>query len=223
MPRSQNAKLPHFDINTAVHIAYRLAGSVPVKQLEYLNKSRALKIERAVANALLRPPKISGDWLRREKQAIHQRHHLALDNYLHNNSNGPYHLQDTRIAEEVIASWRLLHERKEIYLYVVCIMSNHVHLIVDCPVGVEAVSISSVVRKAKGYTARVANKLLDRKGTAFWAPNYFDTSVRRGRFLRAVWYVLHNPVKAGLVEQWEDWPNTWLNPEYELLFRSECF
>jgi len=35
-----------------------------------------------------------------------------------------------------------------------------------------------------------------------------------------MWYVLNNPVKAGLVKNWKDWPATYLNPDFDLLFRN---
>ena len=36
--------------------------------------------------------------------------------------------------------------------------------------------------------------------------------------MRVMWYVVNNPVKAGLVNRWSDWPYTWVHPEYVRLF-----
>jgi hypothetical protein len=37
--------------------------------------------------------------------------------------------------------------------------------------------------------------------------------------MRVMWYVLHNPVAAGLVDSWMDWRFTYVYPEYLELFR----
>jgi len=32
-------------------------------------------------------------------------------------------------------------------------------------------------------------------------------------FTRILAYIVNNPVKAGLVDEWRDWPYTYVNPE----------
>lgn len=40
-----------------------------------------------------------------------------------------------------------------------------------------------------------------------WQPGSFDRLLRREESLREKWlYVEENPVRAGLVSRWEDWP-----------------
>ena len=57
----------------------------------------------------------------------------------------------------------------------------------------------------KGYTARKANGLLSRTG-AFWQRESYDHVIRdANEWQRIVIYVLNNPVKAGLVDTWEEW------------------
>ncbi len=61
----------------------------------------------------------------------------------------------------------------------------------------------------KGYTAHKANRLLCRK-EAFWQHESYDHWVRdENELARIVKYIINNPVKAGLVEHWEDWPWTY--------------
>jgi REP element-mobilizing transposase RayT len=61
----------------------------------------------------------------------------------------------------------------------------------------------------KSFTAQEANKLIGRAG-AFWEAESYDHVVRtRVEFHRIVAYVLNNPVKAGLVRRWQDWPWSW--------------
>ncbi|MFH0990568.1 MAG: hypothetical protein V1799_11195 [bacterium] len=65
------------------------------------------------------------------------------------------------------------------------------------------------MRKLKWNTALKANKLLHRHG-AFWQDESYDHVIRDSDELeRTVWYVLNNPVKARLVESWDQWPWTY--------------
>ena len=70
----------------------------------------------------------------------------------------------------------------------------------------------------KGYTARHANQVLSRTGP-FWQPESYDHVVRGERELvRIVRYVQNDPVLAGLVQDWQEWPWTYVKEEFgELL------
>ena len=66
----------------------------------------------------------------------------------------------------------------------------------------------------KGYTARQANLILERQGY-FWQHESYDHIVRDPAELdRIRRYILNNPVKAGLVDEWRDWP--WSYCRYEI-------
>ncbi len=80
-------------------------------------------------------------------------------------------------------------------------MSNHVHIL-TWPVKL----LSRITKSIKGYTTRECNKLLNRTGEVFWQDESFDHSVRNEEeFHRIKQYVERNPVKAGLVDDPEDW------------------
>jgi len=67
-------------------------------------------------------------------------------------------------------------------------------------------SLSAVVQSWKRYTAREANKILNRTGQAFWQPESFDHWIRNDEErVRCCRYVIFNPVKAGLCSAPEDW------------------
>ena len=93
-------------------------------------------------------------------------------------------------------------------------MPNHVHVILSIPRGPSPGSTARIMRRHKSFTARECNLLLDRTGEPFWAGNYFDRTIRRGGWLRTMWYVLNNPVKAKLVDHWRQWPGNWVNPRF---------
>ena len=61
------------------------------------------------------------------------------------------------------------------------------------------------MQSLKGYTARKANQCLGRRG-AFWHHESYNHAVRNAsEWQRIITYTLNNPVKAGLVDRWEQW------------------
>lgn len=210
--------VPHFPISaTPVHLTYRLAGSIP-RSVEM----RIQAMERSsLAEARKRLEGLTGSnygeaW-RLEMERIDRQTEAATDEALHRADFGPMHLSDPAIRTIVLDSWQFLHSKGVISLYAVCVMSNHVHVILAAGKG-DIVDIGLLVNRHKSYTAGCSNSLLDTTGQPFWAKNYFDRTIRLGRWMSAMWYVLLNPVKAGLTENWEDWPGTFVNPEYACHF-----
>jgi REP element-mobilizing transposase RayT len=62
------------------------------------------------------------------------------------------------------------------------------------------------MRSLKRHTAKEINILLERDGT-FWQPQYHDHAIRKDEDLNeVVLYTLHNPVRAGLVKDFRDYP-----------------
>lgn len=94
-----------------------------------------------------------------------------------------------------------------------CVMPNHVHLVLtplQAQADGEPAALASILHSLKRYTAVEANRMLARRGT-FWAGESFDHWIRsRASYERIVAYVLENPVKAGLVKDWRDWPGSYL-------------
>lgn len=65
--------------------------------------------------------------------------------------------------------------------------------------------LTDVLRKLKGSTAYECNQILGRSG-AFWQHESYDHVIRDDAELeRTTWYILQNPVKAGLCKDWRDW------------------
>lgn len=120
-----------------------------------------------------------------------------------------------RVAHEYLLSkngvWFTLHSNS--------VMSNHLHSQFD-PILVAGISLyptDAVVGMIKGGISYAVNKALGRSG-ALWADGYYDRYIRSAaHFNQAYYYNVNNPVKAGIVERWEDHPWTYgrdLSPEY---------
>ena len=213
----QNRK--HYPIGQKpIHLTYRLYGSIPKNYDAQLKDRRDQALTVAKEESLKYPSGIGGQFLVKRTFEIIAHYELALDSFLHENSNGPYHLSKPEIAAEIIKSYQFLHDKRQLYVYVVCVMSNHVHAIVRAPDEMEEVASGLIMSRHKSHTARKCNVILGLTGLSFWEDDYFDRTVRDGKFTTVMWYVLNNPVKAGLVDNWREWPHCWLNPEYELLF-----
>jgi len=84
-----------------------------------------------------------------------------------------------------------------------CLMPDHVHLLV-C--NAEA-PVSRIMNLFKGRSSREIRRI--HPDMKVWHPSYWDHIVRRQEGLYTVLqYILMNPVRAGLVEDWWEYP--WL-------------
>jgi putative transposase len=121
-----------------------------------------------------------------------------------------------------------LHEDdgKKYRLDAYCIMSNHVHVVFKPKIsernlrevikdnkvtfiGDEA-TLPQIMQSIKGSTARKANLYLKRTGS-FWETESYDHYIRDdAEFYRVIKYTINNPVKANLVNNWQDWSGTYL-------------
>ena len=98
----------------------------------------------------------------------------------------------------------LLHfDNNRYLLHAWVIMPNHVHALATALGGRY---LSTIVHSWKSFTAKSANRSLEREG-AFWQADYFDRVMRdEAHFAATVDYIHWNPVKAGLCAKPEDWP-----------------
>jgi REP element-mobilizing transposase RayT len=97
-------------------------------------------------------------------------------------------------------------------LKVAVIMPDHVHLIFTPFVDTHAMeicSLATIMDAIKGASAHRVNKILQRKGKV-WQTESFDHVLRASENLDAkIQYVLENPVRAGLVREWREYPWIW--------------
>ena len=132
---------------------------------------------------------------------------------------GPTWLKDDRVAGKVAENLhRLNGDAYRLDAY--SIMSNHVHTVFkphisesdflklngdeEFLLSTDSSALSKIMHSLKGRSARECNLLLGRFGT-FWEHESFDRVIRSGKFDQTIRYVLNNPVKAGLVLEWEEW------------------
>jgi REP element-mobilizing transposase RayT len=116
-----------------------------------------------------------------------------------------------------------------------CIMPNHVHVVFvvgrtgsppfegsrnAIPSYGEPIPLQTILQSLKRHTARQANLKLGRQGR-FWQEENYDHVPRDSHELeRIIQYVLNNPVKAGLVDGWEDWRWSYCMPDLQYGIRG---
>ena len=149
---------------------------------------------------------------------IRRDYFFAFENELDKNLNEPHWLKEETIATIVMES--LLFNDSRLYtLFAACMMSNHIHILIRLlPT---ALSLSIIMRNHKKFTAVQSNKLLQQSGP-FWTEERFDTVIRdNSHFYNTVFYIIQNPVKAGLVTNWYDWKWTHLHPDMDKEYRLQ--
>ncbi len=107
-----------------------------------------------------------------------------------------------QIAEIVLESLHWLEKQEKIILDAAVVMPDHFHFVAALCDG----SLSKIMHSLKSFTAKRINDLLNRQGR-IWQPQYHDHAIRKEETLiDVVIYTLNNPVRAGLVKDFHDYP-----------------
>ena len=190
-----------------IFVTFRLAGSLPREKVSSLME------EMEYWEKLSEAPDVAQEQI---QEALDRLQHMfdKWDDALDAANYGPQWLRNPQVASLVADSIR--YRNGKLYdLYTFCVMPNHVHLVFKPLVGDDGVtySLPFILMGLKGYTGRKANVILGRRGI-FWQRESYDRVIRdEEALLRVIEYVLNNPVKAGLVRRWEDWPWSYLRME----------
>lgn len=84
------------------------------------------------------------------------------------------------------------------------LMPDHVHLFVKVPPPAE--NLSGWVKSLKNFLSKCLRD--GRVAAPHWQKGFFDHLLRSGESYASKWrYMTENPVRAGLVEIWSDWPH----------------
>jgi len=201
--------LPHYQPPGAtLFVTSRLAGSLPTHVIQQLREEAE---RRKVALA-----RIENLEERANARYDEQRRYFGkFDKLLDTCSTGPFWLRNPEVARIVTESLNY-RNGKVFTLDAYSIMSNHFHLVFKPLPKLKGKyhSLSEIMHSLKIRIALEANKILNREGQ-FWQHENYDHVVRDdAEWQRIVQYVVYNPVKAGLVKDWHDWP--WTYCRYEL-------
>jgi REP element-mobilizing transposase RayT len=82
-----------------------------------------------------------------------------------------------------------------------CLMPDHVHILGQIPEG------ETLTAFAKRFKQLSGHRLKSETGNSAWQPGYHDRVLRdEEAILDVAWYIWDNPVKAGLVQTFRDYP-----------------
>ncbi|MBB4079686.1 REP element-mobilizing transposase RayT [Lewinella aquimaris] len=212
------SRLPHLTpIGGTFFITFRVKDAVPLRKMQQLR----YRYEREVQS--IRTSSCQG--IERTRALAKARHHyfLSYDASLDANPNAGAYFLDPAVFR--IMADHLHSFDNDLYeLRAFCIMPNHVHLLLS--LGNQLVDddhfflsetelrksyrpLNNIMRRIKGGSSRAINQYLGRRG-ALWQKDSYDHYVRDEKAYRNIlYYILHNPVKAGLVEDWQSYPFTY--------------
>ena len=143
-------------------------------------------------------PQKGSKFLRKGRISIKNQHYLVTSALL---ERRPI-FNRTEAAEIVLSSLNWLEKQNKILLDAAVIVPDHLHFVAGLLNG----SLAQVMHSLKSYTAKSINLLIDRQGP-LWQRHYHDHAVRKGEDLNnVVLYTLQNPVRAGLVNDFHDYP-----------------
>ncbi|MDO8754435.1 MAG: hypothetical protein Q7J80_11115 [Anaerolineales bacterium] len=207
-------KLPHWHPEGQMFfITFRLANSLPAHLIQELKDEHERERQKIHVQ-------FSGIQQRDELYKLDKKYFGIFDTWLDRCvEESPRWLGQEAVARIVADEIHAL-DGERYHLIAYSIMSNHTHLVIDTAehnvkpthVGVTApYPLADTLKRLKGRTARYSNLALGRNGS-FWHHESYDHVIRnQEEYDRIVWYTLNNPVKAGLVEKWEDWKFTFLS------------
>jgi REP element-mobilizing transposase RayT len=204
--------LPHWHPpNATFFVTFRLAGSLPRSVLQTLDWEWEQEKARLASQ-------FQGSELENQRYALSKRYFARFDGHL-DRADGPRWLADPRLAGIVRDEIHALHP-EHYHLLAFCIMPNHVHLLIDLQdipnpppqrTGQTFTALSHALYLLKGHTGRACRQLLGGNGP-FWQHESYDHVVRDEAELKnIVWYILNNPVQAGLAQDWQEWPFTFVD------------
>ncbi len=198
--------LPHIQPEGSVlFVTYRLFFELPA---EYYDKILTIKSEFHKKIKSLDKKKTE-----LEKYKFETKLFDFKDNFIGMFRNSPFWLKDKNIAK-IVKDSLFWGAQKRYDLFAFCIMPNHVHILIrPLSKNEKPFPLQQIMYDHKHFTAIEANKILKQKGN-FWQDEHYDHYIRNEKeFFNIMNYIYMNPVKANLVEEPEEWENTFINEE----------
>ncbi len=203
--------LPHIQpMGATFFVTTHLAGSIPKAVARRFIRERQIATQKMACLNENRIYKAKAQFQHLQFQKTEE----ILDRAIFGNT----WLKNPEIAG-IVAEKLHQYNGKYYHLLAFTIMSNHIHVLLDFSAQQlengdydedNYVPLSKVMQYIKGGSAFECNQKLGRQGR-FWQREYYDRFVRGEKdFKNYLNYILNNPVKAGLVKSWEDWPFTFL-------------
>jgi REP element-mobilizing transposase RayT len=151
-----------------------------------------------------------------KRKSFKQRKDLHLKNFDYKNSNFVYfitlctankqpYFSKKAVAKIIIKEIDFRNATtKEIKIYCLCLMPDHLHILLSLSESYNK-TLQNWVTTFKRHTAKDANELFCIK--PLWQKNFYDHVVRQDEsLLKIIEYIVQNPVRKGMVSDWEEYP-----------------
>jgi len=198
------SRLPHWEVSGGIYfVTLHLRGALPMEVMERIHRET------------LYLKKLKPD----QQFVLKRKIFLELENWLHR-AVGVSHLAKPEIAQIITESLEFRQKSGIWRIWEYVLMPNHSHLLFDLP-QIERASppgepgmLFKIMERFKEWTGWRCNQVLDTPGSRFWQREWFDHWCRSMVEVADVReYIRQNPVKAGLVRDYRDWPfGSWNNP-----------
>ena len=108
---------------------------------------------------------------------------------------------DQALAHDFAALLKKVCERNDIPLYAYCVMPDHVHLLISAS---DTKGITAFIREIKSLSTKTAWQ--HGYSGIIWQRSFYDHFLRKDEDCRIVAnYIVHNPVRKHIVEDWKDY------------------
>ena len=217
--------LPHLTpVGASFFVTFRLADALPQNVIRVMK----WELDKKIASLKEEKPKNYLQLIRDEKKRFFGKYDHQLDKQ----PFGGCALKKPVIAE-IVANHLLKYDNDRYELIAYCIMPNHVHMLINTEIQItdyveingrklpflvdeipeNFTELHEIMRRIKGASAYSCNQELGKKGR-FWQRDSYDHYIRNEKeWTNIFWYILNNPVKAKLVNNWEDWKHTYVSPK----------
>ena len=200
-----NSDMPHgYLCDTPIHLVYRLSGCLPVGILKELTAELVEQL-----TTLQKHSPQSKDQIEKVKEE----YFLQYDSLLDAQDQSRYILIDPDALQIVLESWKILHANGDCHVHAVCIMGNHVHVILSAWPGQPEEKLGPLIARHKRFTDRMLKRggySPPKNESNIWAKGFFDRYIRIGTYEVVLDYLINNPTKAGLIDDPRRWPGLWI-------------
>lgn len=169
------------------------------------------RLKNSLSNKLLirlhnKYPDISTNPSKERRYYLNKLYFADYDNALHNSKKNKIKLFGE--LGSIVLNAIKFYDNKDYKLIAATVMPNHFHFLAS--MNEEARSIEKIMHSIKRYSAKEINFIVNKTG-ALWQSESYDHVVRDEKEMQNILkYILLNPVKAGLVESWDEWDLTYI-------------
>jgi len=109
---------------------------------------------------------------------------------------------DPAAGAVVLDALKWLDQKGRMVLDAAVLMPDHLHFSAELKID----GLAKLMHSLKSYTAKQINAVLKRQGS-LWQDQYYEHAIRKDEDLNEVaLYMLNNPVRTGLVDDFHDYP-----------------